>query len=154
MSYPEGFFEWSLDRRNDFFAAEANRYDERKRPANGHALAENSVEPPRPLTRDLPPADPFPVSALGDVLSSAAMAIHDRVQAPVAIGGQSVLAAAALSVQAHADVELPTGQRRRSPCFWSASARAARERAPATAKRCGLFGREKQRFELSTKTTI
>ena len=35
-------------------------------------------EPPRPLTRQMPPADAFPVDALGDVLGAAAQAIHDR----------------------------------------------------------------------------
>ena len=50
-------------------------------------------EPPRPLMRELPPADPFPVDALGEVLAPAARAIHDRVQAPLAICGQSLLAA-------------------------------------------------------------
>ena len=34
-------------------------------------------EPPRPLTRDTPPADPFPIEALGDVLAAAARAIND-----------------------------------------------------------------------------
>jgi hypothetical protein len=58
----------------------------------------------------LPPADPFPVEALGDVLGAAARAINDRVQAPPAICGQSVLAAAALATQGHAGIELPTGQ--------------------------------------------
>jgi Protein of unknown function (DUF3987) len=71
---------------------------------------EMKPEPPRPLMRELPPADPFPVDALGDVLAPAARAIHDRVQAPLAICGQSVLAAATLAVQGHADVELPTRQ--------------------------------------------
>jgi hypothetical protein len=66
-------------------------------------------EPPRPLIRELPPADPFPIDALGDVLGSAAMAIHERVRCPLAICGQSVIAAATLAIQAHADVELPTG---------------------------------------------
>jgi Protein of unknown function (DUF3987) len=70
---------------------------------------EMRVEPPRPLTRHMPPADAFPVDALGDVLGAAARAIHDRVQAPLAICSQSVLAAAALAVQAHADVQLPMG---------------------------------------------
>ena len=67
------------------------------------------AEPPRPLMRELPPADPFPVDALGEVLRAAAHAIHDRVQAPLAICGQSVLAAAALAGQGHADVVLPIG---------------------------------------------
>lgn len=69
------------------------------------------MEPPRPLTRELPPADPFPADALGDVLGAAARAIHDRIQAPMAICGQSVLAAATLAVQGHADVVLPIGHR-------------------------------------------
>jgi hypothetical protein len=57
----------------------------------------------------LPPADPFPIAALGDRLGSAAKAIHDRVQAPIAICAQSVLASATLAVQAHANVVLPIG---------------------------------------------
>jgi Protein of unknown function (DUF3987) len=65
---------------------------------------------PRPLMREIPPADEFPVEALGSLLGSAARAIHDRVQAPMAICGQSVLAAASLAVQSHADVVLPIGQ--------------------------------------------
>ena len=70
-------------------------------------------EPPRPLTRELPPAEPFPVAALGSVLGNAAQAILDRVQVP--IGAQSVLAAAALAVQGHADIELPIGRGSRRP---------------------------------------
>jgi hypothetical protein len=71
---------------------------------------EMTPEPPRPLMRELPPADPFPVEALGDVLAPAARAINDRVQAPFAICGQAVLGAATLAVQGHANAELPTGQ--------------------------------------------
>jgi hypothetical protein len=76
------------------------------------AATEIKAEPPRPLMRELPPADPYPVDALGDVLAPAARAINDRVQAPLAICGQSVLAAATLATQAHADVVLPTGRAR------------------------------------------
>jgi hypothetical protein len=43
------------------------------------------------------------------VLGAAARAIHDRVQAPLAICTQSVLATAALAVQGYADVKLPMG---------------------------------------------
>src|SRR5271170_4008678 len=39
---------------------------------------EMKSEPPRPLMRDPPPADPFPVEALGAALAPAARAIHDR----------------------------------------------------------------------------
>jgi hypothetical protein len=70
---------------------------------------DGTKEPPRPLIRELPPADPFPMDALGDLLGSAARAIHERVQCPVAICGQSVIAAATLAAQGHVDVELPTG---------------------------------------------
>jgi hypothetical protein len=49
------------------------------------------AEPPRPLMRELPPADPFPVDALGPVLGSAARAIHDRVRAPLAENWVSML---------------------------------------------------------------
>jgi hypothetical protein len=73
------------------------------------------AEPPRPLTRELPPAEPFPADALGSVLGNAAQAILDRVQVPMAIGAQSVLAAAALAVQGHADIELPIGRGSRRP---------------------------------------
>ncbi len=76
--------------------------------AGFNMVEENSVETPRPLMREVPPAEPFPVDVLGGVLRSAAEAIHDRTQAPMAICAQSVLAAATLAVQGHADVELPT----------------------------------------------
>lgn len=75
-------------------------------------------ERPRPLMRALPPALPFPVNALGTVLGNATKAIHDKVQAPLAIGGQSVLAAATLAVQGHADVELPTGHAKPASVFF------------------------------------
>jgi len=76
-------------------------------------------EPPRALMRELRPGDPFPVDALGNVLGNAARAINDRVQAPLAIGSQSVLAAAALATQGHADVVLPIGpgQARPMSCY-------------------------------------
>jgi hypothetical protein len=66
-------------------------------------------EPPRPLMRDLPPGQEFPVEALGE-LAKAARAIQDMTQAPAGLCGQSVLAAVSLVVQAHVNVQLPTGQ--------------------------------------------
>jgi len=65
--------------------------------------------------REIPPADPFPVEALGKVLCPAARAIHDRVQAPLAVCAQSVLGAAGLATQAYANVELPIGGKRVKP---------------------------------------
>src|SRR5262245_61468865 len=76
------------------------------------ASAAEELEAPRPLMREVPSADRFPVDALGDVLGNAAMAVHDRVRAPLAICGQAVLAAATLVVQGHADIVLPTGHRK------------------------------------------
>jgi hypothetical protein len=77
--------------------------------ADPDATPKPKPEGPRPLMRELPPAKPFPVDALGDLLGDAAKAIHDRVQAPLAIGAQSVLASATLAVQGHVDVVLPIG---------------------------------------------
>lgn len=71
------------------------------------------VAPARlPLFPEMPPAEPYPVDALGPVLGPAASAISSKVQAPEAIAAQSVLAAASLVAQAQADVLLPYGQTR------------------------------------------
>lgn len=61
---------------------------------------------PEPLRRPLPPAPEYPLDALGSLLCDAARRIHDVVQAPAAICGQAILAAASLAVQAHANVTL------------------------------------------------
>jgi hypothetical protein len=92
---------------------------------------EEKLEPPRPLIREIPPADPFPVEALGDLLGAATKAINDRVQAPVAICGQSTLAAATLAAQGHADVQLPTGHVRPISNFFATVAQSG-ERKTAT----------------------
>jgi hypothetical protein len=70
------------------------------------------IEPPRPLRKPLSPPKPYPINCLGSVLENAALAIHDKLQSPIEICAQSVLAAAALAVQGHANVELPYGQTR------------------------------------------
>ena len=59
-----------------------------------------------PLRREIRPAEPFPIEALGDVLGPMAKAMMEIVQAPDAVCGQSVLAAAELAVQAHANIEI------------------------------------------------
>jgi hypothetical protein len=91
------------------------RRDKRGTNGAGAAVATEALEPPRPLMRELPPADSFPIDALGDVLAPAARAVQDRVQAPLAICGQAVLASATLAVQAYADVVLPIGGERTKP---------------------------------------
>ena len=61
-------------------------------------------EPPAPLRREPPDPEPFPMDALGDVLSPAALAMQSIIQAPDALLGQSVLGAASLVTQAHGSV--------------------------------------------------
>jgi hypothetical protein len=78
-------------------------------------LQTQSPEPPRPLMREMPSAEPFPVENLGLLLGNAARAINDRVQAPLAICANSVLATATLATQAHIDVVLPIGKDRTKP---------------------------------------
>lgn len=65
-----------------------------------------------PLFPAMPSASPYPVDCLGPILSRAAKAIAAKVQVPDAIASQSVLAAASLAAQAHADVVMPYGQKR------------------------------------------
>ncbi len=69
----------------------------------------DSLEP-EPLRPKLPPSDPYPVEALGEVLGQAAMAIHESVKAPLALCCQSILAAASLAAQAHFNIKLPWGE--------------------------------------------
>lgn len=60
---------------------------------------------PEPLRRPLPPAAPYPMDALGDVLGAAARAIAGVVKAPAAMCGTSILAAASLAAQHLANVK-------------------------------------------------
>ena len=71
----------------------------------------NALPDKRPLFRELPPSQPFPIDALGP-LKDATLAIHAITQAPLAMCAQSVLAAVTLAVQAQRDVELPGGGRK------------------------------------------
>jgi uncharacterized protein DUF3987 len=64
-----------------------------------------------PLMRAATVATPFPIDALGPVLSPAAHAFHDMTQAPLAICGQAALGVASLVAQAHCDVQLPMQQK-------------------------------------------
>jgi putative DNA primase/helicase len=74
--------------------------------------ADDSDAAPEPLRAPLPPAEHYPVEALGNVLGGAARALHESIKAPLALCAQSVLAAASLAAQAHYDVRLPWGQRK------------------------------------------
>ena len=59
---------------------------------------------PEPLRREPPPPEPYPLEALGSMLYPAALALRRIIQAPDALIAQSLLAAAALCVQPHANV--------------------------------------------------
>ncbi len=72
----------------------------------GQTNAATTPEPPRPLLRQLPAGEEFPVDSLGPVLSGAAWALRESIQAPLAMCAQSVLAGACLAVQALADIEV------------------------------------------------
>ncbi len=72
----------------------------------GQTNAATTPEPPRLLHRQLPAGEEFPVDSLGSVLSGAAWALRESIQAPLAMCAQSVLAGACLAVQALADIEV------------------------------------------------
>jgi hypothetical protein len=99
------------NRRNDLSLVFGNGRAE----ASPQSDCEARQEPPRPLMRMMPAAEPFPVGSLGSLLGDAARAINDRVRAPLAICANSVLATATLATQAHADVILPIGTDRQKP---------------------------------------
>jgi len=70
------------------------------------------LEPPRPLRRALRAGEPYPLDALGPIIASAVQGTQDIIQAPLEICAQSALSHAALAVQGHANVVLPTGHAR------------------------------------------
>ena len=72
---------------------------------------------PQPLYKEVEPAKPFPMDALGK-FSGAAKAIQRVIKAPDAICGQSILAGLALAAQPHADI-LIDGRRRPISCFFA-----------------------------------
>jgi hypothetical protein len=71
-------------------------------------------ETARPLRRPLPPSPDFPIEALAcaPVLRQAVEAIRTATQAPLALCGSSVLAAASVAAQPHGDVLMPYGAAR------------------------------------------
>jgi len=59
---------------------------------------------PEPLRRPVPAPEPYPIADLGPILRPACEAIRRVIQAPDAVCGASLLAAASLAVQGFADV--------------------------------------------------
>lgn len=74
--------------------------------------SENGWPPLQPITQEVKEeGQAFPFHGLGEVLGNAARAIAGDVQAPDALAGGSVLAAAALASSPLANVVMPHGQR-------------------------------------------
>ena len=76
------------------------------------ALASTPAPELLPLVPPTPPLRPYPVAALGRVLSGAAASIAAKCQCAPALAAQSVLAVASLASQRLADVRLPYRQTR------------------------------------------
>lgn len=72
------------------------------------ASAENQTSrgAPEPLRRPVPPPKPYPLDSLGPILAPAAKSLRRVMQAPDAVCGASVLAAASLATQGLADVAI------------------------------------------------
>lgn len=64
---------------------------------------------PEPLRRPVPPPEPYPLAALGPTLAPAAESLRRVIQAPAAVCGGAVLAAASLAAQGLANVEREPG---------------------------------------------
>jgi hypothetical protein len=111
------------------------------------------VSAPEPLRRPMLSACEYPLEALGSLLGGAAKRIHAVVQAPAGLCGQSVLAAASLAVQSHADVNLSgsveplslwhvsigaSGERKSAADHWALLAHAEYERTEADAWRLAM----------------
>jgi uncharacterized protein DUF3987 len=75
-------------------------------------LATSLPPEPLPLAPPTQPARPYPIAALGPVLSGAAESIASKCRCAPALAAQAVLAVASLATQALADVRLPYGQTR------------------------------------------
>lgn len=75
-------------------------------------------ELPEPLRKQSQSATEFPIDSLPPILKDAVLALHDKIQAPIALCAQSVLAVVNLAVQGHADIMLHIGQSRPISCFF------------------------------------
>ena len=100
------------------------------RPAKREPAQPRQRAVPELLQRPLRRARPYPLAALGDALGGAASRIHEVVQSPAGLCGQSVLSAACLAVQALADVAVDG--RRMPLSLWHLSIGESGERKSAT----------------------
>ena len=75
-------------------------------PAVRQEVAHAWASEPEPLRRPVPAPEPYPLNELGPILAPAAESLRRVIQAPDAVCGASILAAASLAVQAQADVDI------------------------------------------------
>lgn len=83
--------------------------DEReRREHSGFGERSQASQPgaPEPLRRPTPPPEPYPTTELGPIIGPACEAIRRVIQAPDAVCGASLLAAASLAAQGLADVHI------------------------------------------------
>lgn len=73
---------------------------------------------PEPLRKQSAKAIDFPVELLPPIIRNAILGLHCKIQAPIAICAQSVLASVNLALQGHSDIELPIGQTRPISCLF------------------------------------
>lgn len=112
---------------------------------------------PEPLRRPPVAPPPYPADALGGCLGTAAARLHAVLQCPLALCGQSLLAAASLAAQAHADVLIDgrrellslwhltvaeSGERKSAADQWALRAHRDRERDAADRYRQDLADHE------------
>ncbi len=71
-----------------------------------HRMIADATPTPEPLRRPVPAPEAYPIAELGPILRPAAESLRRVIQAPDAVCGASVLAAAALAGQGLADVEI------------------------------------------------
>ena len=75
-------------------------------------------ESPEPLRKPLQPPTEFPIDSLPPILKEAVLALHDKIQAPIALCAQSVLAAVNLAVQGHINIMMPFGETKPISCYF------------------------------------
>lgn len=100
-------------------------------------IANSAKQEIEPLRRKPPAAESYPLEALGNIIGSAAKSIERVIQAPAALCGQSVLAAAAVCVQGITNVQLYGGTSPLSNFFISIAESGERKSA---VDRCAMAG--------------
>jgi len=85
-------------------------------------LIENATlietEEPEPLLKESLQPYEFPIEECPALIRNAILGLNDKIQAPMAICAQSVLAVANLAVQGHGNIKLPFGQIRPISCLF------------------------------------